>query len=229
MKRILILEHDSALTEALRISLESESLSVAAAVDGRLGLALAKEFRPDLLVIDTHLPNISGLECCRAIRQDSGLRRVLILMTGGLDSTLDCVAGLDAGADDYLVRPFSTREFVARVRALLRRGHGPEAGYGERIEVGELVICPPACRVTLSGRHLSLSALEFRLLLHLATNPNKVWSRELLLDAVWGAEKAVGPRIVDVYVRRLRENIETCPANPRHLRTVCGGGYLFEC
>ncbi len=228
MKRILIIEDDKDIVELVRYNLEKEGFQVSAAADGDSGLAQAKKSPPDLVVLDLMLPRLPGLEICREIRRDPNLPRLPILMLTARSEEADRVVGLEMGADDYVTKPFSPRELVARVKALLRRaepaGEAPEAP----IEVGDLSIDPSSYRVLRLGRSVSLSTLEFRLLLFLASHPNRVFSRDRLLDAVWGAERFVTPRSVDVYIRRLREKIETDPQNPSVLKTVRGTGYLLE-
>jgi phosphate regulon transcriptional regulator PhoB len=227
MKRILIIEDDKDIVELVRYNLEKEGYRVSAADDGAAGLAQARSSPPDLLVLDLMLPKLPGLEICKELRRNSKSPRLPILMLTARGDEADRIVGLEMGADDYVSKPFSPRELVARVRALLRRtepGEEPEAA----IEVDGLTIDPASYRVSRLGKPVSLSTLEFRLLVFLASHPNKVFSRDRLLDAVWGTERFVTPRSVDVYIRRLREKIEPDPENPAHLKTVRGTGYLFE-
>jgi two-component system, OmpR family, alkaline phosphatase synthesis response regulator PhoP len=227
MKRILIIEDDRDIIELVRYNLVNEGFQVSAASDGTAGLASLKKSPPDILLLDLMLPRLSGLEICKEIRRDSALNRLPILMLTARGEEADRVVGLEMGADDYVTKPFSPRELVARVRALLRRTD-PAGDSRRTIAVGKLLIDPAAYRVAREGKPLTLSTLEFRLLYYLAARPNRVFTRDQLLDAVWGTERFVTPRSVDVYVRRLREKIEADPENPAHLKTVRGAGYLFE-
>ncbi len=227
VKRILIIEDDRDIVELVRYNLTSEGFEVNAAGDGILGLAQLRKVPPDLLLLDLMLPKMTGLEICKEIRRDPALNRLPILMVTARGEEADRVVGLEMGADDYVTKPFSPRELVARVKALLRRTE-PASEVERPIEVGKLLIDPSSYRVTRSGKPLTLSTLEFRLVHYLAARPNRVFSRDQLLDAVWGTERFVTPRSVDVYIRRLREKIETDPEKPTHLKTVRGAGYLFE-
>ena len=227
MKRILIIEDDRDIVELVRYNLANEGFSVSAASEGSAGLAAVKKSPPDLLVLDLMLPKLSGLEICKEIRRDAALNRLPILMLTARGDEADRVVGLEIGADDYVTKPFSPRELVARVKALLRRAE-PAEEPARVIEAGRLVIDPSAYRVTRAGKPVTLSTLEFRLLYYLASRPNRAFTRDQLLDAVWGTERFVTPRSVDVYVRRLREKIEADPETPVHLKTVRGAGYLFE-
>ncbi len=227
MKRVLIIEDDRDIVELVRYNLASEGFQVSAVHDGSTGLAQVKKSPPDLLLLDLMLPKLSGLEVCKEIRRDPTLNRLPILMLTARGDEADRIVGLEMGADDYVTKPFSPRELVARVKALLRRAE-PPSEIARTIEVGPLVIDASSYRVTLAGRPVTLSTLEFRLLYYLASRPNKVFTRDHLLDGVWGTERFVTPRSVDVYIRRLREKIEADPENPVHLKTVRGAGYLFE-
>ncbi len=227
MKRILIIEDDRDIVELVRYNLANEGFQVSAANEGSAGLAQVRKLPPDLLLLDLMLPKLSGLEICKAIRRDERLNRLPILMLTARGDEADRVVGLEIGADDYVTKPFSPRELVARVKALLRRAE-PPGEAARTIEAGRLVIDPSAYKVTSAGKPVTLSTLEFRLLYYFASRPNKVFTRDQLLDAVWGTERFVTPRSVDVYIRRLREKIEADPENPVHLKTVRGAGYLFE-
>jgi phosphate regulon transcriptional regulator PhoB len=227
MKRVLIIEDDRDIIELVRYNLENEGYQVTAAMDGSTGLAQVKKTPPDLLLLDLMLPRLSGLEICKEIRRDCNLNRLPILMISARGEEADRVVGLELGADDYVTKPFSPRELVARVKALIRRAE--PAGEPEKtVAVGDLLIDPFSYRVSRQGNPVTLSTLEFRLLHYLASRPNKVFSRDQLLDAVWGTERFVTPRSVDVYIRRLREKIEADAENPHFLKTVRGAGYLFE-
>jgi phosphate regulon transcriptional regulator PhoB len=226
-KRILVIEDDRDIVELVRYNLEKDGYQVATATDGAIGMAQVKKSPPDLLVLDLMLPKLSGLEICKEIRRDAALNRLPILILTARGEEADRVVGLELGADDYVTKPFSPREFVARVKALLRRVE-PAAASEKLIDVGLLRIDPAAYRVTRSGKQVPLSTLEFRLLYYLAARPNKVFSRDQLLDAVWGTDRFVTPRSVDVYVRRLREKIEENPQVPSYVKTIRGAGYLFE-
>ncbi len=226
MKRVLLIEDDRDIVELVRYNLEREGFQVAAANDGATGLVQLRKTPPDMLLLDLMLPKLSGLEICRDIRRDQALNRLPILMLTARGEEADRVVGLEMGADDYVTKPFSPRELVARVKALLRRAEPP----GETLRVVEmrgLMIDPSSYRVTHDGKPVALSTLEFRLLYYLATRPNRVFTRQLL-DAVWGTERFVTPRSVDVYIRRLREKVETDADHPAFLKTVRGAGYMFE-
>ncbi len=227
MKRVLIIEDDRDIVELVRYNLANEGFQVSAAGDGSAGLAAVKKSPPDVLLLDLMLPKLSGLEICKEIRRDAALNRLPILMLTARGDEADRVVGLEMGADDYVTKPFSPRELVARVKALLRRAEPPDEA-ARPIEAGRLEIDPSAYRVTRAGKLVTLSTLEFRLLYFLASRPNRVFTRDQLLDAVWGTERFVTPRSVDVYIRRLREKIEADPEKPAHLKTVRGAGYLFE-
>jgi len=226
-KRILVIEDDRDIVELVRYNLEKDGYQVLTATDGALGMAQVKKSPPDLLVLDLMLPKLSGLEICKEIRRDAALNRLPILILTARGEEADRVVGLELGADDYVTKPFSPREFVARVKALLRRTE-PATSTEKLIDVGALRIDPAAYRVTRAGKQVPLSTLEFRLLYYLAARPNKVFSRDQLLDAVWGTDRFVTPRSVDVYVRRLREKIEENPQYPSYVKTIRGAGYLFE-
>jgi len=227
LKRILIIEDDRTTIELIKASLEAEGFEVTSITDGESGLAQVRKSPPDLLLLDLMLPKVLGLDVCRQIRADENLNRLPILMLTARGDEMDRVVGLEVGADDYVTKPFSPRELVARVKALLRRSEPAPEG-DKVVEVGKLRIDPTSYRVTRAGKAVPLSTLEFKLLHYLATRPNRVFTRDQLLDAVWGADRFVTPRSIDVYVRRLREKIESDPENPAYLKTMRGAGYLFE-
>lgn len=227
MKRILLIEDDRDIVELVRYNLDREGFQVTSATDGSSGLAQVRKSPPDVLLLDLMLPKLSGLEICKEIRRDQSLNRLPILMLTARGEEADRVIGLEMGADDYVTKPFSPRELVARVRALLRRAEPPQE-TAKPIQARELVIDPSSYRVTRAGKPVTLSTLEFRLLYYLAARPDRVFTRDQLLDAVWGTERFVTPRSVDVYVRRLREKIESDPEHPTLLKTVRGAGYRFD-
>jgi two-component system alkaline phosphatase synthesis response regulator PhoP len=227
MRRILVIEDDKDIVELVRYNLEKEGFQVSACADGSTGLAQVRKSPPDLLILDLMLPKLPGLEICKEIRKDVSLNRLPILILTAKGEEADRVVGLELGADDYVTKPFSPRELVARVKALLRRTE-PVSAAEKPIEIGALRIDPAAYRVTRDGQPVTMSTLEFRLLYFLATRPNRVFTRDQLLDGVWGTDRFVTPRSVDVYVRRLREKIESDPQHPTYMKTIRGAGYLFE-
>lgn len=229
MKKILIIEDDRDIVELVRYNLEKENFRVLSAEDGASGLVQIRKHRPDMVILDLMLPRLSGLEICREVRQDAELARTPIIMLTARADEADRVVGLEMGADDYIPKPFSPRELVARVRALFRRGEPQDDAAREApIKIGDLLIDPNRFQVLKYGEGLTLSSLEFRLLHYLAAHPNRVFSRDRLLDAIWGNERFVIPRSIDVYIRRLREKIEDDPQQPVYLKTIRGAGYLFE-
>jgi two-component system, OmpR family, alkaline phosphatase synthesis response regulator PhoP len=227
MPRILVIEDDRDIAELVRYNLEKEGFQVACAHDGVAGLAQLRKLPPDLLILDLMLPKLPGLEVCKEVRRDSRFGRLPILVLTARGEETDRIVGLELGADDYVTKPFSPRELVARVKALLRRA-APAAPAAQAVEAGELRIDPASFEVTRGGAAVALSAMEFRLLYFLASRPNRVFTRDQLLDSVWGNERFVTPRSVDVYIRRLREKIEADPEHPVFLKTVRGAGYLFQ-
>jgi two-component system, OmpR family, alkaline phosphatase synthesis response regulator PhoP len=228
MKRILLIEDDKDIVELVRYNLEKDGYQVVTATDGASGLAQIRKAPPDLLVLDLMLPKLSGLEICKEVRKDISLNRLPILILTAKGEEADRVVGLELGADDYVTKPFSPRELAARVKALLRRAEPSGVPSDKVLEVGQLRIDPAAYRVTRGGKSVAMSTLEFRLLYFLAARPNRVFTRDQLLDGVWGTERFVTPRSVDVYVRRLREKVELDPQHPMYMKTIRGAGYLFE-
>jgi two-component system phosphate regulon response regulator PhoB len=223
--RVLVVEDVRAIREGLADALAFHGYAAVQAERGDTGLDKALHGGCDLVLLDLVLPGGDGLAVLRELRRAHPTLPVIILTARGAEA--DRVRGLREGADDYVTKPFSPRELAARVKALLRRAE-PAGDVERAIEVGRLLIDPSSYRVTRAGKALTLSTLEFRLIYYLAARPNRVFTRDQLLDAVWGTDRFVTPRSVDVYIRRLREKIETDPENPVHLKTVRGAGYLFE-
>lgn len=217
--RVLVVDDDPALAEMLGIVLRGEGFDAAFVYEGNRALGVFREFRPDVVLLDLMLPGMSGIDVCRAIRAESGIP--IIMLTAKSD-TVDVVLGLESGADDYVVKPFKPKELVARVRARLRRLEEPPA---EMLKVGEVAIDVPAHTVTRDGTHLPLTPLEFDLLVALARKPRQVFSREVLLEQVWGYRHAADTRLVNVHVQRLRSKIERDPEHPEVVLTVRGVGY----
>lgn len=220
--RVLIVEDDPILLETLTYNLQRERLQVSCAQNAEEALRLFHQQNPDLIVLDVMLPGHSGFELCRMIRQHS---QVPILFLTARTAEEDKLRGFDLGADDYLVKPFSIVELIARIRSILRRTH-PKSPPVLRIE--DLEIELEAHRVLKAGEPLSLTPKEYALLTLLARNPGKVFSRDQLLDLVWGVDTYVTPRTVDVHIRWLRSKIEPDPNQPRYIQTVRGSGYRFE-
>jgi len=231
MKHILVIEDDPDIVELLRYNLERESYRVTSAVTGSEGLAELQRERPDLVILDLMLPEVSGFEVCRRLRKDSATESLPVIMLTARSEEADVIAGIELGADDYIKKPFSPRELVARVGAVLRRVGHPEAPtpmpQDGTLEFGDLSIDPASHRVRRAGDDLPVTHLEFKLLHYLASRPGRVFSREQLLDRVWGREKYITLRSVDVYVRRLRQKVDVS-GNPSLLKTVRGAGYRFE-
>jgi DNA-binding response OmpR family regulator len=219
-ERIAVIEDEATIAEAVAARLRAEGFDVEIARDGIGGVALCQTFRPDLVVLDLMLPGLDGLEVCRRIQHD---RAVPVLMLTARDSDTDVEVGLAVGADDYLKKPFSTRELVARVRALLRRaGRGaPEAG--ERIRLGSLVIDPATRSVSRDGGDVHLTPTEFALLHRLAQSPHVVFGRRRLLEQVWGYRIAAGERTVDSHIRAIRRKLGDDVIRTRH-----GIGYALD-
>jgi len=226
-KTILVIEDDRDLIELLRFNLEREGFRVQYATDGSLALSEIRRCLPDLVILDLMLPGTDGLEICRQIRQSEAFAALPILMLTARSEEADRVVGLELGADDYVTKPFSLRELIARIRALLRR-RDSTAATRSAFQRGAVTVDPGSHRVTIGDRAVELSALEFRLLHFMASNPGIVFSRDQLLDKVWGRDRNVTPRSVDVYIRRLREKIEPEPDSPVYVQTVHGVGYRFD-
>lgn len=230
-KRVLVVEDDRNLQEALRYNLVAEGYEVMVAGDGGEALNLARKRKPDLIVLDLMLPVMGGLEVCRALRLDGSVVPILVLTAR--DAEVDRVVGLEVGADDYVTKPFSVRELLARISAHLRRvemlkARREDSDKTELISVGGLEIDPASRSVHLHGKALALRPREFDLLVFMAARPSRVFSRDQLLQEVWGYDYAGDTRTVDVHVRWLRMKIEQDAANPERLQTVRGVGYRFS-
>ncbi|MGP6175189.1 MtrAB system response regulator MtrA [Corynebacterium sp. A21] len=217
--KILVVDDDPAISEMLTIVLEAEGFQAIAVMDGNEAVETALREQPDLILLDLMLPGMNGVDICRIIRQDS---TVPIVMLTAKTDTVDVVLGLESGADDYITKPFKPKELVARIRARLRR---TDAAPSEVIEVGDLTIDVPEHTVKRGEEEIPLTPLEFDLLLELARKPRQVFSREELLEKVWGYRHASDTRLVNVHVQRLRAKIEKDPENPQIVLTVRGVGY----
>jgi DNA-binding response OmpR family regulator len=222
--RILAVEDDERIRTAVKLALEDEGWAVAEASTGEDALQHFQEEPADVVLIDIMLPGIDGFEVCRSIRRSSD---VPIVMVTARADTHDVVAGLEAGADDYLTKPFAPKELSARIRALLRRARTSDVS-SPHLRFGDLEIVPEEGVVRRNGRDVHLTKTEFRVLVELAQSPGRVFSREVLLERIWGYGYFGDGRLVDVHVRRLRTKIEADPANPRHVVTVRGLGYKLQ-
>ena len=228
MSKVLVVEDDRNLLETIKYNLVKEGYEALVAVDGAEALEIARNEKPDLIILDIMLPKIDGFEVCRILRREMNVP--IIMLTARTDET-DRIMGLDTGADDYMTKPFSIRELLARIRALLRRAGMAEAKLPENaaiIKIGDITIDLNRHRVISKGQTLELTAKEYDLLVFLAQNESYVFSREQLLEKVWGYDFAGDTRTVDVHIRWLRQKIEDDPANPMHLLTVRGTGYKIE-
>jgi phosphate regulon transcriptional regulator PhoB len=235
MKHILVVDDEADIVELVSYNLRKEGFSVDVAYDGESALQKIRGGGFDLVVLDLMLPGIQGMELCRIVRNDSSLASLPILMLTAKGEEVDKVVGLEMGADDYLTKPFSPRELVARLKAILRRTgrrESPLPEHGEnraaQFRTRDLVIDREKYTVTAAGRQIKLSATEFKLLLYLAERPKKIYTRERLLDTVWGNDVFVEPRTVDVHIRRLRAKLEDDPNNPSYIKTMRGVGYFFD-
>jgi len=222
---ILIAEDEPSMVELVRYNLEHEGFRTAVALDGDEALIAVAEQRPDLILLDWMLPHVSGIEICRQLRRGNATRDLPIIMMTARGEEGDRVRGLESGADDYVVKPFSPSELIARVRALLRRSSA--AGRSETLVYQDLVMDLTAHRVSRGGRTVHVGPTEYRLLRHFLSNPGRVFSREQLLDAVWGRDVYVEPRTVDVHIRRLRRAING-DGEPDVIRTVRSAGYALD-
>ena len=226
-KHILVVDDEADLVELVSYNLRKDGFIVDSASDGETALAKVRKGKYDIAILDLMLPGIQGMELCRILRNDSKTARLPIIMLTAKGEEVDRILGLEMGADDYMTKPFSPRELIARVKAVLRRS--TEKPVHEKIlKTGDIEIDTERYTVSIKGKPVKLSATEFKLLLFLAERKGKVFSRGQLLDAIWRDEAFVEPRTVDVHIRRLRANIEEDPAHPGYIKTMRGIGYLFD-
>ncbi|MBC7325921.1 MAG: response regulator transcription factor [Moorella sp. (in: Bacteria)] len=223
--KILVADDEAKIRELVGMYLKAEGFSVAEAADGRQALELWKQNAFDLIILDLMMPGVDGWEVCREIRKIS---RVPVIMLTARGEEVDRVLGLELGADDYVVKPFSPRELAARVKAVLRRARPPQQDEEDLLEINGLVIKPASREVYLFGRPLSLTPKEYDLLLLLARSPGRVFTREQILEKVWGYDFFGEARTVDTHVTRLREKMAKVPGAPQYIATVWGIGYKFE-
>ena len=224
MKKILLIEDDSDLYALLKYNLEKEGFQMVGAQTGKGAVELCRRERPDLAILDIMLPDSDGLDICKGIRSQPELAHIPIIFLTARASETDRIVGLELGANDYIVKPFFVRELIARIKIQFRVQTHPV----RTLKSGALELDRTACRVSMGGVLLALTATEFRLLEFLMSQPGVVFSREQLLDSVWGQDRAVTDRTVDVYILRLRQKIELDPAGPQLIRSVRGFGYSFN-
>ena len=225
MKKIVLIEDDADLFALLKYNLEKEGFQLVGSQTGKGAIELARREKPDLILLDIMLPDSDGLDICKGIRNHSELAHVPVIFLTARASETDRIVGLELGANDYIVKPFFIRELIARIKIQFR---GQNTGPAKTLRSGGLELDKSSCRVNLRGQELSLTATEFRLLEFLMSRPGVVFSREQLLDAVWGHDRAVTDRTVDVYILRLRQKIELDATNPAFIRSVRGFGYSFD-
>lgn len=224
--RIVLIEDEKDITELVRYNFRKEGFEVEAFTSGREGLEYLRRNPADLALLDIMLPDVDGIEICRRLRSEDHSRSLPVIFLTAKGEEIDRVLGLEIGADDYVVKPFSPRELIARVKAVLRRQARPMEKH-QVVEARDFRLDARTQEVTVRGEPVELSTLEFKLLHFLASHPRRIFSREQLLDEVWGRDHFVTPRTVDVHVRRLREKIEVQPDKPRYIQTVRGSGYRF--
>jgi DNA-binding response OmpR family regulator len=224
MKKIALIEDDADLFASLKYNLEKEGFAMVGAQTGKGAIELCRRERPDLILLDIMLPDSDGLDICKGIRSHPELAHLPIIFLTARASETDRIVGLELGANDYIIKPFFVRELIARIRIQFRG----QASPNKLLKAGGLELDRSSCRVKLHGKALSLTATEFRLLDFLMSRPGVVFSREQLLDSVWGHDRAVTDRTVDVYILRLRQKTESDPQNPQFIRSVRGFGYSFN-
>jgi DNA-binding response OmpR family regulator len=224
MKKILLIEDDADLFSLLQYNLEKEGFLLTGLQTGRGAIELCRKVRPDLILLDIMLPDSDGLDICKGMRKDPDLATIPIIFLTARAAETDRIIGLEIGANDYVVKPFSIRELIARIKLQFRNQTQPP----RVLEAGGIELDRTSCQVRVNGTPLALTATEFRLLEFLMTRPGVVFSREQLLNAVWGQDRAITDRAVDVYVLRLRQKVERDPANPLMIHSVRGFGYTFE-
>jgi len=228
---VLVVDDERNILELVRFNLQKEGYHVISAEDGREACRLAREEKPDLIILDVMLPEMDGFEVCQEIQKDNSISEVPIIMLTARSEELDKILGLEIGADDYMTKPFSPRELLARVKARLRRTakKPPETiEDSDVIQIDSLVIDPQRFEVTRGGEKLDLTPKEFELIRFLARSPGKVLTRDYLLENIWGYEYLGDTRTVDVHIRHLRQKIELDPAHPQYIETVRGIGYKFK-
>lgn len=226
MKKVLVVDDEKLIVKGIKFSLEQDEMEVDCAYDGEEALGLAKENQYDIILLDVMLPKLTGYEVCQAIREFS---TVPIIMLTAKGDDMDKILGLEYGADDYVTKPFNILEVKARIKAIMRRTQKPVQEEKARVvESGDLKLDCESRRVFIHGKEINLTAKEFDVLELLVFNPNKVYSRENLLNIVWGYEYPGDVRTVDVHIRRLREKIETNPSEPKYVHTKWGVGYYFQ-
>ncbi len=221
---ILVVDDEARIVKLVRDYLERAGFDVLAARDGETALTLARLERPDLVILDLMLPGVDGLDVCRRLRQESGVP--IIMLTARVEEA-DRVVGLELGADDYVTKPFSPRELVARVRATLRRAKG-EVGPATVVRAGDVELDTAALEVTVAGKPVDLTPTEFHLLVTLVRQPGRIFSREQLLEAVHGVAFGGYDRSIDSHIKNIRRKIEPDPRQPRYIQTVYGVGYRFD-
>ncbi len=228
MKKILVVDDELDICRLLKFNLEKEGFMVDTVADAIEAMKRLRKSTFDLIVLDLMLPEMDGLQFCKTIKEEQSLKDIPVIMLTAKDEEIDRVLGLELGADDYITKPFSMRELIARVKAVLRRMSRNEREVENILQIGDIQIDRERYRVKIAEKEIQLSVKEFKLLVFLATNPGKIYNREQLLDRVWGDDVYVTPRTVDVYIRRLREKIEKNPEEPELIKTRRGIGYYFE-
>jgi len=224
MKKIMLIEDDSDLYALLKYNLEKEGFVMVGTQTGKGAIDLCRRERPDLILLDIMLPDSDGLDICKGIRAHPELAHIPVIFLTARASEADRIVGLELGANDYIVKPFFIRELIARIKIQFR----PQPGAPRTLKSAGLELDRSSCRVMLNGDEVQLTATEFRLLEFLMSRPGVVFSREQLLDSVWGHDRAVTDRTVDVYILRLRQKVEADPTNPNYIRSVRGFGYSFN-
>lgn len=228
MKRVLVVDDEKLIVKGIKFSLEQDDMQVDCAYDGEEALHLAKQTEYDMVLLDIMLPKLTGLEVCQQIREFSNMPIIMLTAKG---EDMDKILGLEYGADDYITKPFNILEVKARIKAIIRRNGKKPAPAEEKerkISVGDLNLDCDSRRVNIAGKEINLTAKEFDVLELLVFNPNKVYSREVLLKTIWGSDYPGDVRTVDVHIRRLREKIESNPGEPMYIHTKWGVGYYFQ-